>query len=39
VTINTEALHFEADDQEGTGLEDDELANDPVMQIDLTVRF
>jgi hypothetical protein len=32
-----EALHFEADDQEGTGLEDEELANDPVMQIDLTV--
>lgn len=32
-----EALQFETDDQEGTGMEDEELADDPVMQIDLTV--
>lgn len=32
----SQALQFETDDQPGTGMEDEELANDPVMQIDLT---
>jgi hypothetical protein len=32
-----EALQFEADDTPGIGLEDEELAADPLMQIDLTV--
>jgi len=33
----TEALQFETDDTPGTGLEDEELAEDPLMQVDLTV--
>lgn len=34
---STEALQFETDDTPGTGLEDEELAEDPLMQMDLTV--
>ncbi|PVG01815.1 ARM repeat-containing protein [Serendipita vermifera] len=32
----SQALQFETDDQPGTGLDDEELMDDPVMQIDLT---
>ncbi|KAG8780119.1 hypothetical protein FRC20_008445 [Serendipita sp. 405] len=32
----SQALNFETDDQPGTGLEDDELMEDPIMQVDFT---
>ncbi|CCA73674.1 related to KAP114-Member of the karyopherin-beta family, nuclear import [Serendipita indica DSM 11827] len=35
LTISPEALNFETDDQPGTGLDDEEFMDDPIMQVDL----